>query len=1309
MEFRVLGPFAIECGGRTVRISSPRQRALAAFLLVHANRTVPADRILDELWDGGGPESGRDAVAFHVGRLRRALGACGDQAGGIRTRDGGYVLEVDPEAIDAARFERLAAEGRARLADDPAGAIARLSEALGLWRGEPYEGLADAPFVVSEARRLGELRLRATEDRFEAELAVGRHAEIVADLQSLVDREPLRERLRGLLMTALYRSGRQADALRVYGDARRVLAEELGIDPSPELQELQAAVLRQDPALLAGAPVAGVAVAVARRNPFKGLRPFGEADAGDFFGREALTARLVERLAEVARADRMLLVVGPSGCGKSSVVRAGLVPALRAGALDGSAAWLVGLMLPGSRPFDELAGALRSVAGEGGSGVSVPGARELMEEPAALVDAVKALVPADGRLVLVVDQLEELWILAREDDVAAAFIDTLATGLAAAAGRLLVVATLRVDHLEAALRSPALGPFVRAGTELVPPLERSELRRAIERPAARAGLTLEPGLADTMVGEAADRPSMLPLLQYALTELAERAEDSRVTRADNEAIGGVLGALAGRAEATYQSLEADSPDAARQVFLRLVAVEATGEPGVRRVPLVAFDASPDERSVVERFGRARLVAFGRDARTGEATVEVSHEALLARWPRLMAWVDGERDAMWMRRRLGDSALEWLEHDRDPGFLLTGGRLDLLAAWAATTDLHLSGNERALLDASVAERRRAADEDAARAAKERRLEQRGTRWLRALVAVFAIASIVSTGLLGYVWRQSETGAEQRAIASARELAVAADGRLESDPSLALLLAVESARVTADRGWITEETMEALHWAVQAAGVPYPGEDVATTVRDGPDGARGLYLLPAADLIRLARTAAGRSLTADECRTWLHVASCPSPIPGPSRPLAVMTEAGLRSMAQLATAGLAGTTVRVWSQLPIDVGSLSTDYAAASGVGLVTTTGDIAADPLAAVGQADVALLARPGDVVAMARQHRLLALSDVLRPDDIADIAAAPLAALGWIGDSGVGPTAAGARLAGVPLAAAASSLLWYPADAFKAAGYRPPTTWAELEALVARITADGRVPWCMGLQGGQADGASGEDWFEDFLIDRLGPSEPEAKTTWSASFTHPAVKDALLRFNALVSRNGAVLGGVGSALRTPAEWTAAQMGTAVEPTCWLIHASADERARWTGPYRSDLTPVRVPIGDASTAMRARVYTLVILRDRPEVRAFVRQLLAAPFASELAAAAPALGILPLGPTGTSAWPVPSTGSPAAQLAAALRAGDVWPDAADRMSRALGLVALPQAILTTAREDPGSAPDFVDVLQSNLAGLSAGSSP
>lgn len=1278
MEYRVLGPLEVVHDGRASAVSSPRQRALLALLLVQANRTVSTDRILDELWGDAVPDSGRDAVVFHVARLRRVLAGGGDAPGGdvdagpIRTRDGGYALEVEPDSIDAERFERLAKDGHAGLADDPAGAVGALTAALALWRGEPYEGLGDAPFVASEVRRLDELRLRAMEDRFEAKLSLGRHTEIAAEIEALVDREPLRERLRGLLMIALYRSGRQADALRVYADARRILAEELGIEPSPELQALEAAVLRQAPELLValpgGAPVANTPI----RNPYRGLRPFGEGDADDFFGREALSARLVERLAEVAREGGLLAVVGPSGSGKSSVIRAGLLPALRSGALDGSDTWRIATMFPGSRPFDELAIALRAA-------LPMHDTRQLPAGPTVLEDVLAVHLRSDGRLLLVIDQLEELWTLATSDGVPTTFLSVLSGALRAAKGRLAVVAALRVDQLGAALRSPSLGPLIRAGIELVPPLDRDELRRAIERPAANASLELDPGLADTMVDEVADHPAMLPLLQYALTELTDRADGRHLRRGDYQAIGGVVGALAGRAETTYHALEPTAREVARQVFLHLVAVDAAGAAGARRVPMSTLHESADERSVVERFSRARLLSSSRDARTDVATVEIAHEALVSRWPRLAAWVDEEREAMWLRRRLADAAEEWLERDRDPGFLLTGGRLELLASWATGTDLHLGASERELLEASIDERQRAAAAEAARLAKERRLERRASRWERALVTVFAVAAVLSAVFLALVWRQLSVAAEERAVASARELAVGATGNLEADPQLALLLAAASAQATADRGWITEESLDALHWAIQAARVPYPTEDVPTAVGFARDGAHGIYLLPAADLIELAQGAAGRSLTREECLTWLHVARCPAPTSEPGdRDLSVLTFNGIVPMDRVAAHGVRGTIVRIWSQLPVDVGSALTDFVGKVGVGVMTIPGGRADDPLSEVGRADIAILARPGDVQALAKEGLLIDLRSVLRADEVGRVGATPLVAdLGTIGGGANAGGDSGTSVVGVPIAATASSLLWYPADAFREAGYRPPTTWSELEALVAQIRADGRTPWCLGLLGDQSAGASGVDWLEDLVIDDQGARSPSDVLTGWPSMTDPVVAKALRRFYDLVSADGSVLGGPASATRTPEAWVAAQMGASAEPRCWLIHGGADDRARWVGNDRTDLTPIRMPIGADSTVMRGRVYTLVVLRDRPEVRALVRELLAPAFGAQLVAHDGGVSVLPLGPSGGSAW---SSSSPSlsAQLAAALRADELWVDASDLMPRALGVTALPAAV-------------------------------
>jgi DNA-binding SARP family transcriptional activator len=1306
MEFRVLGPLQVADGGQIVPISSRRQRALLALLVANVGRTVSGERIIEQLWGDDPPDSGREAVAFHVSRLRRALDAPAD-GGAIQTRDGGYVLAAPPESVDVICFERLAADGHAALAADPEGTAKFLAAALELWRGEPYEGLDDLPFAAEEVRRLTELRLRATEDRLEAEIALGRHAAAVAELEALVGREPLREHLRGLLMIALYRCGRQADALRAYHDGRRVLVEELGVDPGPELAALEAAVLRHDPALLKGPPGSATAPSqggIARpplRNPYKGLRPFGEADAPDFFGRERLTAHLVERLGEVARADGLLAVVGPSGSGKSSVVRAGLIPALRSGALPGSEGWVIATLSPGTRPFDELAAALRAAARAAARAIETPSAAELAAHPDVLGEMTPRLLGPDGRLVIVVDQLEEMDTL--PDATRDAFVDVLTRGLATAEGRVAIVITLRADHLDSALRSAALGRLLRDGTELVPPLRQDELERAIARPAGEVGLTLEPGLVERIVADVVDRPAMLPLLQYALTELAERSDDGRLTRAMYDAIGGVLGALAGRAEAVYAALAPDERDAARQVFLSLVAVEPTGEAGARRAPRARVDEPAAEAAVLERFGRARLLVHGRDTRTGDPTVEIAHEALLVRWPRLVAWIEDEREAIWMRRRVGEAAAEWLAKGRDPGFLLTGGRLETFASWAASTDLRLGAAERDLLEASLAERRRGDDAEATRRAEEGRLERRGTRWLRGLVLVLAVAALVSTGLLALVWRQSEAAAEERAIAAARELAVAANGRLQSDPGLAALLAMESARATTDRGWITEETMDSLHWAIQSLAIPYPVRDLPVAVRLAPDGPRGVFLVPPAELLGMAtQVAAWRALTPAECRAHLHRAQCPTTaIARGDADLRVMTPTGTVPVERFAGSGTAGASVRVLSQMPIDPTAMLAPFAAGSATTVVVVQSDGGPNLAGEVAMADVAILARPGDVIELARTQLLVDLRATLRAEEVAAIADAPLADVGWVGGRSVGPGADGTRLAGVPLAAMASSLLWYPAEAFAAAGYEPPATQAELRDLVRRMVDAGRRPWCMGLAGGGA----AVDWVEDQAIAALERDADASEADAWLGLDSAAFAASLLDLNALLVGGNA--GDQETTIRTRPEEGAALMGDGPEPRCWLIHAEAAAADAWESPVRPDLRVVPFPLGDGPTELRGRVFTLVVRRDRPEVRAMVRELLGSRVAESLALDEEGW-LLPLGPSAETAWDS-RTVTGQGVLAGAIRGDRFWLDASDRMPWSLGEEAVPAAVLRVAGAPRAIAGTRVAAEVAELARITGDATP
>jgi YVTN family beta-propeller protein len=242
-EFRILGPLEVQENGRLAPLGGTRQRAVLAILLLHRGEVVSVDRLVDELWGERPPDTATKTVQVYVSRLRKELGQ-----GVVLTRRGGYVLDIDADQLDAERFDRLTAEGRDALqGGDASRARELLREALGLWRGPPLGDLAYEPFAQSHIPRLEELRLAALEHRVDADLALGEHAALVPELETLVREHPTRERLRAQLILALYRSGRQSDALASYRDARRALVEELGLEPSRELQRLERAILAQDP------------------------------------------------------------------------------------------------------------------------------------------------------------------------------------------------------------------------------------------------------------------------------------------------------------------------------------------------------------------------------------------------------------------------------------------------------------------------------------------------------------------------------------------------------------------------------------------------------------------------------------------------------------------------------------------------------------------------------------------------------------------------------------------------------------------------------------------------------------------------------------------------------------------------------------------------------------------------------------------------------------------------------------------------------------------------------------------------------
>ena len=595
-------------------------------------------------------------------------------------------------------------------------------------------------------------------------------------------------------------------------------------------------------------------------NPFKGLRAFSEADAENFFGRETLVQQLLARLGEGGELSRFLGVIGPSGSGKSSVVRAGLIPALRRGGLPGSENWFVVEMLPGKHPFEELEASLLRVA------VNPPQSllSQLKDGNRGLLRAVHRILPADQsvELVLVIDQFEEIFTLVEEEAERALLLESIATAVLDERSRLRVLITLRADFTDRPLRYVDFGEMLNRRFEFVLPLTADEVERAVAGPTQRLGLRLEKGLVSTIIREAGNQPGTLPLLQYALSELFEKREGRTLTNKAYQEIGGVLGALGRSAEAIYANLNEAGQSAARQLFLRLVTLgEGTGDTRRRvlreELENLTLDrgqqtAVGDPLSIVmDLFGKARLLTFDHDPITRSATVEVAHEALLREWTRLGEWLSESRSDIRLQRQLAALVSEWKNSGRDTSFLLAGTRLEQFESWSTNTPVALTQDEKAYLDTSIAERdRREAQEQSrqqrelenaqklAETERQRAEEQtQSASQLRKrsyyLTGAFAIALVMAVAAIFYS-RQAQISSQ---LATSRELAAASVINLEVDPERSILLALQAVNTTyAVDGSVLPEAEDALHRAVQASRVKLTlvHTDIVWGAAFSPDG-------------------------------------------------------------------------------------------------------------------------------------------------------------------------------------------------------------------------------------------------------------------------------------------------------------------------------------------------------------------------------------------------------------------------------------------------------------------------------------------
>jgi len=1043
IRFHVLGGLTVtDDKGAELSIGGPRQRRLMGMLLIHRNNVVSVDRLADAVFAGEPTGAASTTMRSYIARIRKAVGPGSDAE--VVTRAPGYVLKVPAEALDAACFERMVSVAGSQLGlQDAPQAAATLREALALWRGDAYAEFADEEWAHAEAHRLAELRLVAHERLVEAELACGRAVELIPEIHALVSEHPLREAFRALLMTALYRAGRQADALRAFRDYRAVLVEELGVEPSPALAELERRILAHDPDLLrpepAGLPLRGyrlgnrlgnrlgagrdgelyaaslpgvdrdfavrivpqkiaddpdfvrsfeaathrvaslehpaivpihdywrepgaayvvtlrmdggsltdrlergplstasVAALVDRlggalvaaaeagivhgrvgsdsvlfdtagqpwltdfplgqhdaaatagddvhdfaamvraclpegtgpgaavlgrglatvgrptmaelvpmlladltgvrpaspeplANPYKGLRAFDESDAADFFGRDGMVDEVLARLARDDIRGRIVLVVGGSGTGKSSAVRAGLLPRLRRGDVAGSESWFITTTVPGSSPFKELAEGLRRVA------VVEPTALadRLAEGPEAIDSVLRQVVPGNGQLLLVIDQLEELFTLAGEDDQRS-FLLGVMHALSLPHSRLRVVATLRADFYDRPLALQPLADVVNDATVTMVPMSAAELEAAIVGPLDRIGGGVERSLVTELVSAVVDEPAALPSLQFALYELAERSPERRLETEAYHQLGGLGGAIASRAERLYSSLHERERVAVRRMFERLVVVGQEAEPTRRRAARTELSRRGADATVdaeLDRWAQARLLTFDRHPQTRVPTVEVAHEALLRKWPRLQGWIEEDREAIGVLSRLREAAATWDDLGRDPGALYRGARLEVATDLAGDQVHELPDLEREFLEASTAARDHEMREEAERLAAQSRANRRLRRQRAGIVAALVVA--LAGGFIAVDQRGEAT--RERRVATARELAAASVAALADDPERSVLLALAAVEESRSGGETAlPEAVEALHRAVTSSRILLSVPGVGGGLDWSPDG-------------------------------------------------------------------------------------------------------------------------------------------------------------------------------------------------------------------------------------------------------------------------------------------------------------------------------------------------------------------------------------------------------------------------------------------------------------------------------------------
>ncbi len=745
LSLTFLGSIQIILAGAPVALRTDKERALLAYLAIESDRPHRRDTLASLLWPNQPDGTAHANLRQSLYRLRRSIETnAGDPSFLDVSANSIQFNSQGDYALDVQEFTSLVAECERHLhaSLESCQACGRsLSRVADLYRGDLLGGFFLPDCLAFEewalAKREGLHRQALEALHWLAAYCIGRAEYSSAEryAQQQLTLEPWREVAHRQLMRALALSGQRTAALRQYETCRRILQKELGVEPSEETKSLVKHLQLDNLPLAAPVPAA----APADRPPFKGMQYFEEGDAGLFFGREQVTANLARQLREslerhapsadharqLGRHCRFLALVGASGSGKSSILRAGLIPALKTGQMladgslppDGSPEWPIFVITPGARPLKSLAVSL-TLHVESATATSILQA-DFSVDPRCLDIAVTKLLQSgrypgqtnERRALIVVDQFEELFTLCDSETERRAFIDNLLTAALEPGGLTSIVIALRADFYSHCAPYPSLREWLTRRQVFIGAMDADEMRRAIEKPAERGGWVLEPGLVELVLRDVGSEPGALPLLSHAMLETWERRSKRVLTVVGYTDSGGVRGAIAQTAESVFnRQLTEEQQPIARNIFLRLTELGEGTEDTRRRATLPELvphqTHQPLVTAVLEILAEARLITIG------EEVVEIAHEALIQEWPRLREWLVQDRERLRLHRKLTEAAHEWEANHRDASLLYRGTRLAQIGEWIEDSANLLSSLENQFLAASRAQaEREAADREA----------------------------------------------------------------------------------------------------------------------------------------------------------------------------------------------------------------------------------------------------------------------------------------------------------------------------------------------------------------------------------------------------------------------------------------------------------------------------------------------------------------------------------------------------------------------------------------------------------------------